>query len=89
MAKILDVYRINGSFEMAKIAGIESTAKSRSVNSITATTIIEVLPFFSIFNGKEFANVLFTDIKKNLQLIWHLWCHYNLDHHLHPWLTMI
>ena len=38
MANMLDVYRINGSLEMAKIAGIESTANSKSVNSMTATT---------------------------------------------------
>ena len=39
IAKILDEYNINGSFgAIAKIAGILSTAKSRSVNSITPTT---------------------------------------------------
>jgi hypothetical protein len=39
IAKMFDIYRINGSSgAIAKMAGMESTAKSKSVNSITATT---------------------------------------------------
>ena len=39
MAKTLDVNNITGSFETENIAGIESTANNRSVNSTTPTTI--------------------------------------------------
>ena len=49
MAKILEVYRINGSFEIAKIAGIESTANKTSVNSITATTTNQGVAIFRPF----------------------------------------
>ena len=39
MAKILEVYKINGSSgAIAKIAGILSTANNKSVNSTIATT---------------------------------------------------
>lgn len=43
IAKILEVYNIKGSFEIANIAGIESTAKSKSVNSITAILLLPYL----------------------------------------------
>ena len=39
MAKIFDVYRITGSFgAIAKMAGMESIAKTKSVVSITTNT---------------------------------------------------
>lgn len=39
IAKTFEVYTINVSFDIARIAGIESTAKIRSVNSISNNTI--------------------------------------------------
>ncbi len=51
MAKIFDEYRIKGSFgAIAKIAGIESTAKSKSVNSTTATTTKRGVATFTPFS---------------------------------------
>ena len=39
IAKIFDVYKIKGSLgAIEKIAGMESTANNKSVNSITPTT---------------------------------------------------
>ena len=38
MAKILEVNTMNGSRVTAKIAGIESTANTRSVSSIATST---------------------------------------------------
>ncbi|MNR14158.1 hypothetical protein D3C85_1306190 [compost metagenome] len=49
IANILDVYKMNGSFEIAKIAGIESTANNTSVNSITATTTSKGVAIFTLF----------------------------------------
>ncbi|MNQ97484.1 hypothetical protein D3C85_1131380 [compost metagenome] len=55
MAKMLEVYKINGSSgAIAKIAGMESTAKIKSVNSITATTtnngVASFIPFSTVKN---------------------------------------
>ena len=51
---MFEVYRIKGSFEIAKIAGIESTANNKSVNSITATTtnkgVASLIPFCTVKN---------------------------------------
>jgi hypothetical protein len=50
IAKIFDVYNIKGSLgAIEKIAGIESTANNKSVNSITPTTtnrgVASLIPF--------------------------------------------
>ena len=55
MAKIFDTYKINGSLgAIAKIAGIESTANNKSVNSITPTTtnkgVATLTPFSTVKN---------------------------------------
>ena len=55
MANILEVYKMKGSSgAIAKIAGIESTANNRSVNSITATTtnkgVAILTPFWTVKN---------------------------------------
>ena len=51
IAKIFEVYRMNGSSgAMAKMAGMESTAKIKSVNSITVTTTNRGVAIFTPFS---------------------------------------
>ena len=64
IAKILEVYNIKGSSgAIAKIAGIESTANNKSVNSITPTTtsngVANFTPF-SIVKNLSLSNSLLT-----------------------------
>ena len=71
IAKILEEYNINGSFDMAKIAGIESTAKSKSVNSITATTtnngVATFLPFSIVKNlSPSYVSLTLNNFRINL-----------------------
>lgn len=50
IAKIFEVYKINGSSgAIEKIAGIESTANNKSVNSITPTTTNNGVASFTPF----------------------------------------
>ncbi len=71
IAKTFDVKMINVSLEIASIAGIESTAKIKSVNSITNNTIKRgvatvrafiftknLLPCISSVTGKNFLNMM-------------------------------
>ena len=55
IAKTFEVYTINGSLEIPKIAGIESTANITSVDSITTKT-----------NNNNVAYTLFPFRMKNL-----------------------
>jgi hypothetical protein len=64
MAKMFEVYRIKGSFgAMANMAGIESTAKIRSVNSITATTTSKGVAIFSPFS---LVKIIFAHFKETV-----------------------
>ncbi|MNY35923.1 hypothetical protein D3C86_1703650 [compost metagenome] len=68
MANILEVYKIIGSSgAIAKMAGIESTANNKSVNSITATTTNKGVAILTPFSTvKNFSPSKFLLTLKNL-----------------------